>query len=132
LSGDQLISTQLIPTQPSAHPRGENTWELIPRASWELGCAIGTMVSMFIVAGVFAIVVMESFLLLMQRVLCRLQASIITLVACHQAGIVALIVMTLLPSMRSHLCQCCDGNCYSCHNCVITVVDAQASPPLSS
>jgi hypothetical protein len=30
-----------------------------------------------------------------------------------------------LPSMRRHLGHCCDGNCCSCHNGLITVVDAQ-------
>jgi hypothetical protein len=33
LSGDQLISTQLIPNQPSAHPRAANAREPIPHAS---------------------------------------------------------------------------------------------------
>jgi len=65
LSGDQLISTQLIPNKPSVHPRAANAWEPIPHASWELGCATSAMVSTFIVAGVFAIIMMKSLLLLM-------------------------------------------------------------------
>jgi hypothetical protein len=65
LSGDQLISNQSIPNQPSAHPRVANAWEPILHASWELGYAIVAMVSTFIVAGAFSIVVMESLLLLM-------------------------------------------------------------------
>jgi hypothetical protein len=83
LSGDQLISTQLIPNQLSAHPRSANTQQPIPHASWELGCAIGAMVSTFIAAWVFAIIVMESLLSLMQRRLCCCQASTIALIACH-------------------------------------------------
>jgi hypothetical protein len=43
----------------------------------------------------------------------------------HQAGIVALVTMALLPlSMHRHLCHHCDG--------VIAVVDAQVYPLLSS
>jgi hypothetical protein len=132
LSGDQLISTQLIPNQPSTHPIVANAQEPILHASWELGCAIGTMVSMFIVAGIFAIVVMESLPLLMQRRVCHHQASFVALVTCCQAGVVALVMMVLLPLMRRHLCCCCVGNCCSCHNGAVAVVDAQASPPLLS
>jgi hypothetical protein len=50
----------LIPNQPSAHPRVANAQEPIPHVSWELGCAIGAMVSTFIAAGIFTIFVMES------------------------------------------------------------------------
>jgi hypothetical protein len=43
----------------------------------------------------------------------------------HQAGVVALVPMALLPLlMCRHLCHCCDG--------VIAVVDAQASLPSPS
>jgi hypothetical protein len=58
------------------------------------------MVGTFTVAGIFAIVVMESFPLLMQRHLCYCQASIITHVACCQAGIVTLVVIALLLLMH--------------------------------
>ncbi len=34
--------------------------------------------------------------------------------------------LALLSSMRRGLCHCCNGNCCSCHNGVIAVVDAQA------
>jgi hypothetical protein len=126
LSGDQSISTQLIPKQPSANPSTTTAWDPIPHASWELGCLIGAVVSMFIVAGIFAIFVMESLLLLMQRRRHCCQARIITLVARCQADIVALIVMALLPSMCRRFCHC------SCHDGVVVVVHAQSSPPLSS
>jgi hypothetical protein len=48
LSGDQLISTQSIPNQPSAHPGAANAREPIPLASWEYGCPIGAMASTFV------------------------------------------------------------------------------------
>ncbi len=105
-----MISPQSIPNQPSAHPRVANAWEPILHASWKLDCAFGAMVSLFIVAGVFAIVVMESLPLLMQRRLCHCQASIVSLVAHCQAGAVTLVVMALLPLMRRRLCHCRDGN----------------------
>ncbi len=38
--------------------------------------------------------------------------------------------LALLPLMRRPLCQCCDGNCCSCHHGVVTIVNAQASSPL--
>ncbi len=63
------------------------------------------MVSMFIVADIFAIVVMELLPLLMQRHLHRHSASFVALVANRQAGIVALVVMVLLPSMHRRLCN---------------------------
>ncbi len=132
LTGDQLISTQSIPNQPSAHPRVANAREPIPHVSWEFGCTIGAMVSTFIVTGIFAIVMMESLLLLMWRRLCCHQASVIALVAFCQAGIVALVVMALLPSMHRRLCCCCNGNICCRHNGAVTAVNAQASPPLLS
>jgi hypothetical protein len=63
---------------------------------------------------------------------------------CHpQAGVVALVAMAslsssmllpsllvikllLLLSMQRHLCHCCDGNCCSCHDGIVAIVDAQA------
>jgi hypothetical protein len=68
------------------------------------------MVSMFIDAGVFAIIMMASLPLLMRRHLCRCQVIVIALIAHRKAGIVALIVMALLPLMRRHLHRCCDGD----------------------
>jgi hypothetical protein len=90
------------------------------------------MVSTFIDAGIFAIIVMESLPSLMRRHLCRHQASIIALAACHQAGIVALVVMALSLLMRRCLHNCCDGNFCSHHNGIVAFVNAQASLPLSS
>jgi hypothetical protein len=74
------------------------------------GCAIGTMVSMFIDAGIFAIVVMASLPLLMRRHLHRCQVIVVALIACCEAGVVALVVMALLPLMRRLLNHCCDGD----------------------
>jgi hypothetical protein len=90
------------------------------------------MVSTIIDAGIFAIVVMAPLLSLMSRRLCCRQASIVALVACCQAGVVALIVMALLPLMHKRLCHCCDCNCCSCHDGVVAIVDAQPSLPLLS
>jgi hypothetical protein len=58
--------------------------------------------------------------------------NVVTLVACHQAGIIAFVMMALLPSMRRPLCHCHDGNCCSCHDGIVAVVNVQASLPLSS
>jgi hypothetical protein len=52
---------------------------------------------------------------------------IVTLIALHQTGIVALIVMALLLLMHSRLCHFCDGNCCSCHNGIVSVDNAQVS-----
>jgi hypothetical protein len=68
------------------------------------------MVSTFMDAGVFAIVVMVSLPSLMRRRLCRYQVILVALIARCKAGIVALIVMALLPLMRRHLHHCCDGD----------------------
>ncbi len=90
------------------------------------------MVSVFIDAGVFAIIVMASLPSLMHRRLCCHQASIVALIACCKAGVIALVMMVLLPLMRRHLCHCHNGNCCSHHNGVVAIVDVQASPPLLS
>ena len=134
MSGDQLIPTQSIPIQPSAHFRVANTWEPIQHVSWENGCTIGAIVIMFIDAGIFAIVVMASLLSLMHSCLKCFQACGVALVACCKAGVVvaALVMMVLLPSMHRHLDRCCNGDCCSCHGGVVAVVDAQASPLLLS
>jgi hypothetical protein len=90
------------------------------------------MASFHLCAGVFAIIVMASLPLLICRHLRRRQASLIALVSRHQASIIALVVMASLPLMRRHLCRCLNGNCCSCHNGIVAVVDVQASPLLSS
>jgi hypothetical protein len=134
LSGDQLIPTQSIPIQPSAHSRVANTWEPIQHVSWENGCTIGAIVSTLIDAGIFAIVVMVSLLSLMRSCLQRCQASVVALIACCKAGAVvaALVMMVLLPSMCRHLHRFCNGDCCSCHGGIVAVVDVQASPLLLS
>ena len=134
MSGDQLIPTQSIPIQPSAHFRVANTWEPIQHVSWENSCAIGAIVSTFIDAGIFAIVLMASLLSLMRSCLQCCQASIVTLVACCKAStvVIALVMMVLLPSMCRLPCHCCNWDCCSCHGGVVAVVDAQASPLLLS
>jgi hypothetical protein len=68
------------------------------------------MVSIFIDAGVFAIVVMASLPSLMRRRLRRCQVIIIALIAHRKAGIVALVVTASLPLMRRHLHRCCNGD----------------------
>jgi hypothetical protein len=68
------------------------------------------MVSTFIDAGIFAIVVMVSLLLLMRRRLRHCQVIVVALITCHKAGIVALFMMALLPLMCRHLHRCCDGD----------------------
>jgi hypothetical protein len=47
----------------------------------------------------------------------------------HHDGIVALVTMALLPSMRRHLCRCCDCGCPPHDIGVVVVVDAQVSLP---
>ncbi len=118
MSGDQLISTQSILNQPSptCPPQSGKCTRTHSACILEYGCAIGTMVSKFIDAGVCAIIMIVPLLLLMCRRLPHCQASIIALVACRKAGIVALIMMALLQSMRRRFCYCPDGNCCSCHN----------------
>jgi hypothetical protein len=59
-------------------------------------------------------------------------ACIVALVVCHQASVVAFVVMELLPLMHRRLCHCCNGNCCSYHNGIIAIVDAQASLLLSN
>jgi hypothetical protein len=58
--------------------------------------------------------------------------DVIALVACHQAGVFTLVRMALSLSMHRRLCHICNGNCCSCHDGVVAVVDVQASPLLSS
>jgi hypothetical protein len=106
----RLISTQLIPNQPSALHRAANAREPIPHVSEEYGCAIGAMVSTFIDAGVFAIVVMASLPLLMRRCLCRRLVIVVAPIACRKAGVVALVVMASLPLMHRRLHHCCNGD----------------------
>jgi hypothetical protein len=129
LSGDQLIPTQSILIQPSAQHRVANTWGPIQHVSWENGCTIGAIVSRFIDAGIFAIVVMVSLLSLMRSCLQRCQGSVVTLVTCCKAGAVvaALVMMVLLPSMSRRLHNCCNGDCCSCHSGIVAVADAQVS-----
>jgi hypothetical protein len=68
------------------------------------------MVCRFIDVGVFAIIVMASLPSLIRRRLNHCQVIVIALIACHKAGIVALVMMALLPLMRRHLHRCCDGD----------------------
>jgi hypothetical protein len=76
------------------------------------------MVSTFINAGVFAIIMMASLPLLMRRRLRHRQVIVVALIACRKAGIVALAVMALLPLMSRHLHRCCDGDCcFQSHCC---------------
>ncbi len=76
---------------------------------------------------------------------CCPQASVVALVAmvslsssmrrcsCHHCnGIVARVVMALLPTMHRGLCCCCNCDCHSHDNGAVAVVDAQAPLPLSS
>jgi hypothetical protein len=71
------------------------------------------MVSTFIDAGIFAIVVMVSLPSMMHRRFRCCQVIVIALIACRKAGIIALVVMASLPLMRRHLHHCCDGDCRS-------------------
>jgi hypothetical protein len=64
------------------------------------------------------------------RRLCSCQASIVALIACCQAGDVALVMMALLLLMRRHICHCCNCSCRPHDNGAVTVVDAQGSLPL--
>jgi hypothetical protein len=68
------------------------------------------MVSTFIDAGVFAIVVMASLPSLMHRGLRRCQVIVIAIIAHRKAGVVALVMMASLPLMRRHLHHCCNGD----------------------
>jgi hypothetical protein len=71
------------------------------------------MVSTFIDAGIFAIVVMTSLPSMMRkRLRCR-QVIVVALIARRKAGVVALIVMASLPLMRRRLHRCCNGDCRS-------------------
>jgi hypothetical protein len=68
------------------------------------------MVSTFIDAGVFAIVVMASLPSMMRRCLRRCQVIIVALITRRKAGVVTLVVMALLPLMRRRLHRCCNGD----------------------
>jgi hypothetical protein len=74
---------------------------------------------------------MQSLPLLMRRCLCCCQASMVTLVAHCQAGVVALVMMAISPSMRRHLCHHCDCTCCPHDNGIIASVNVQASLLLS-
>jgi hypothetical protein len=81
---------------------------------------------------IVALVTMVLLLLLMCRHLCCCQASVVALVAHCQVGVIALVVMATLPSMRRHLQRCCDCNCCPHDNGVVAAVNAQMSLLLSS
>jgi hypothetical protein len=68
------------------------------------------MVSTFIDAGVFAIVVMASLPSLMRRHLRCREVIVVALIARRKAGVVALVVMASLPLMHRRLHRCCDGD----------------------
>ncbi len=70
--------------------------------------------------------------LMMRRHLRHCQASIVTLIAHHQAGIVALVVLALLSLMRRHLHCCHDCKCCPHDDGIVAIVNAQASLSLSS
>jgi hypothetical protein len=72
----------------------------------------------------------DNEMLLMRKRLHCCQASIVALVAHCLDGIVALGVMVSSPSMCRRLCRFHNGNCCSCHNDVVAIVNVQASPPL--
>jgi hypothetical protein len=78
-----------------------------------------------------ALVTMALLLLLMCRHLCRCLTNVVALIACSQAGAIALVVMVLLPSMHRHLYCCCNCDCCLHDNDVVAIDDAQASLPLS-
>ncbi len=79
-----------------------------------------------------ALVTMALLPLSMCKCLHHCQTRIVALVACCQAGVVSLVVMALLPSMRRRLCHCRDCYCCPHDNCIVAIVDAQASLPLLS
>jgi hypothetical protein len=85
------------------------------------------MVSTFIDAGVFAIVVMASLPSLMHRRLRHHRVIVVALIARCKAGVVALVVMASLPLMHRHstivamVIDALDG---------IVAVDVQVSLPL--
>ncbi len=79
-----------------------------------------------------ALITMALLPLSMHRRLHCCQTSIIALVTHHQTVIIALIVMASLPSISRHLCCCYNCNCCPHDNCVVAVVNAHASLPLSS
>ncbi len=68
------------------------------------------MVSTFIDAGVFDIVVMASLPSLLRRRLRRRQVIVVTLIARRKAGVVTLLMMVSLPVMHRRLRRCCDGD----------------------
>ncbi len=54
--------------------------------------------------------------------------DLVPLIACCQAGVAALVVMALSLLMCRRL-HCCNGNCCSCQDGIVAIVDAHASPP---
>jgi hypothetical protein len=82
--------------------------------------------------GIVALVRMALLPSSMRRHLCCCQASVVALVSCCQAGIVVLVVVASLPLMRRCLCHCRNCNCYPHDICVVAIVDAQVSLPVSS
>jgi hypothetical protein len=78
---------------------------------------------------IFIFVTMTLSLSSMCRCLRHCQNCTVALVACHQAGIVALVVMASLPLMHRDLCCCCHCDCHPHDNGVIAIVDVQASLP---
>ncbi len=158
MSGDQLISTQSIPNQPSAHPRVANAREPILHASWEIGCTTSTMVCMIIVADVFAIIMMESLPLLMWRHLCHpCNNGAVTIINAEASLLLSswhrhphcngVVIADAQVSLQSrYLCHHCNNVvaliarvllqlsnwcCHPCHDGVITIIFAQASLLLS-
>ncbi len=78
---------------------------------------------------VVALVTMVSSPLSMRRCLHSCQASVVALIAHHRVGIIPLVMMALLQSMRRWLCHCCNWDCCTHYDGVVAIVDAQASLP---
>jgi hypothetical protein len=68
---------------------------------------------------IVALVMMALSPLSMRRHLCYCQTSAAALVAHHSAGIVALVVMALLPLIHRHLCCCCGCGCFPHDNAIV-------------
>ncbi len=87
-------------------------------------------------AGVFAVFTLVIFALVTMALLpssmCRhLHRCWGSIVACR-AGVVTLVMMASMPSMRRHLCCCRDCDCCPHNNGFDAIVDAQATLLLSS
>ncbi len=78
------------------------------------------------------LIMMALLPLSMRRHLCNCWTSIVALIARCWAGVVALVPMVLLPSMRKRLCHCCHCNCCPHDNGFVAVVYVQASLLLPS